>query len=88
LTPAPHALSVIGRPRERDLMVAELRSFAIELAERPELWIDYVTRDPSQRRYEELLCDAHITAWLICWNDEHDTGFHDHDASAGVVDAP
>jgi predicted metal-dependent enzyme (double-stranded beta helix superfamily) len=78
-------MSVITRPRGRDLMVAELRSFASELAERPDLWIDCVTHDPTQRRYEELLCDEHITAWLICWMDDHDTGFHDHDASAGAV---
>jgi hypothetical protein len=24
-------------------------------------------------------------AWLICWMDDHDTGFHDHDLSAGAV---
>ena len=78
-------MSVITRPRGRDLMVAELRSFASELAERPDLWIDCVTHDPTQRRYEELLCDEHITAWLICWMADHDTGFHDHDASAGAV---
>ena len=24
-------------------------------------------------------------AWLICWMDDHDTGFHDHDGSAGAV---
>jgi hypothetical protein len=85
LIAARHPLSVITRPRERDLTVGELCSFATELAERPELWIDYVTHDRSQRRYEELLCDAHITTWLICWMDEHDTGFHDHDVSAGAV---
>jgi len=85
LTGTPHPMSVITRPRGRDLMVAELRSFASELAERPDLWIDCVTHDPTQRRYEELLCDEHITAWLICWMADHDTGFHDHDASAGAV---
>ena len=40
---------------------------------------------PSQRVYEELLSDEHVTAWLICWMDDHDTGFHDHDVSAGAV---
>ena len=35
--------------------------------------------------YEELLSDAHVTAWLICWMDDQDTGFHDHDVSAGAV---
>jgi len=35
--------------------------------------------------YEELASDAHLTAWLICWMDEQDTGFHDHDLSSGAV---
>ena len=56
-----------------------------ELAERPELWIDLVKHDTTQRIYEELLSDEHVTAWLICWMDEHDTGFHDHDVSCGAV---
>ena len=56
-----------------------------ELADRPELWIDFVRHDASQRVYEELLSDEHVTAWLICWMDDHDTGFHDHDVSAGAV---
>ena len=56
-----------------------------ELAERPELWITWSSHDSTQRVYEELLSDEHLTAWLICWMDDHDTGFHDHDVSAGAV---
>jgi predicted metal-dependent enzyme (double-stranded beta helix superfamily) len=56
-----------------------------EVAERPELWIHLVKHDSSQRRYEELLSDEHLTAWLICWMEDQDTGFHDHDVSAGAV---
>jgi predicted metal-dependent enzyme (double-stranded beta helix superfamily) len=56
-----------------------------ELADRPELWIDLVKHDSDQRVYEELLSDDHLTAWLICWMDDQDTGFHDHDVSAGAV---
>ena len=41
--------------------------------------------ESGQRRYEELLNDEHLTAWLICWMNDHDTGFHDHDGSAGAV---
>ena len=26
-----------------------------------------------------------VAAWLICWMDEQDTGFHDHDVSSGAV---
>ena len=79
------ALAAVPRPRGRDLSAPELQSFVRELAERPELWIDLIRHDASQRVYEELLSDAHVTAWLICWMDDQDTGFHDHDVSAGAV---
>lgn len=84
---APHAaeLARVPRPRGRDLDGVELEAFAAELAVRPELWIEHVRHDPSQRSYTELLSDAHVTAWLICWMDDHDTGFHDHDRSCGAV---
>jgi predicted metal-dependent enzyme (double-stranded beta helix superfamily) len=75
----------ISRPHGRDLSAGELESFVIELASQPELWIGRVHHDHTQRVYEELLSDVHLTAWLICWMDDHDTGFHDHDISAGAV---
>jgi predicted metal-dependent enzyme (double-stranded beta helix superfamily) len=75
----------VPRPRGRDLSGPELETFVADLAERPELWIDLVKHDTTQRVYEELLWDEHVTAWLICWMDEHDTGFHDHDVSSGAV---
>jgi predicted metal-dependent enzyme (double-stranded beta helix superfamily) len=78
-------LSSVPRPRDRDLSGPELETFVAELAARPELWIDLVKHDSSQRVYSELLSDEHLTAWLICWMDDHDTGFHDHDISAGAV---
>jgi predicted metal-dependent enzyme (double-stranded beta helix superfamily) len=83
--PEPAARSLVPRPRGRDLSAPELEAFVGELAERPELWIDLIKHDATQRVYEELLSDAHLTAWLICWMDDHDTGFHDHDVSAGAV---
>jgi predicted metal-dependent enzyme (double-stranded beta helix superfamily) len=75
----------VPRPRGRDLSAPELEDFVSELADRPELWIDLVKHDRTQRVYEELLSDEHLTAWLICWMDDQDTGFHDHDVSAGAV---
>lgn len=75
----------ITRPRGRDLSIAELRAFVSELTDRPELWVHLVTHDATQRRYEQLMYDDHLTAWLICWMEDHDTGFHDHDTSAGAV---
>ena len=35
--------------------------------------------------YEELRRDDDVAVWLICWMDDHDTGFHDHDLSGGAV---
>jgi predicted metal-dependent enzyme (double-stranded beta helix superfamily) len=81
----PTALGLPRRPHGRDLSGPELQAFVEELAERPELWIDRVKHDTEQRVYEELISDEHLTAWLICWMDDHDTGFHDHDVSAGAV---
>jgi predicted metal-dependent enzyme (double-stranded beta helix superfamily) len=75
----------VPRPRGRDLSAPELETFVAELADRPELWIEHVQHDSSQRHYEELLRDEHLTVWLICWLEEHDTGFHDHDLSSGAV---
>jgi predicted metal-dependent enzyme (double-stranded beta helix superfamily) len=75
----------VPRPQGRDLSASELQTFVDELADRPELWIDSVSHDPNERVYKELLSDAHLTAWLICWMEDHDTGFHDHDISAGAV---
>ena len=85
-TRAPaRALDSIPRPRGRDLDQRELGDFVEELAGRPELWIELIRHDPQQRLYEELIGDVHLSAWLICWMDEHDTGFHDHDVSCGAV---
>jgi predicted metal-dependent enzyme (double-stranded beta helix superfamily) len=81
----PTPLSTVPRPRGRDLWGPELQAFVVELAERPELWIHFVKHDSTQRLYEELISDDHLTAWLICWMHDHDTGFHDHDRSAGAV---
>jgi predicted metal-dependent enzyme (double-stranded beta helix superfamily) len=76
--------AAIERPRGRDLDRAELRSVAARIAARPELWARHV-RHAAERTYEQLLRDAHLDVWLICWSEDHDTGFHDHDLSAGAV---
>lgn len=75
----------LERPRDRDLSEPELLALARNVAARPALWQHLVTHDAERRRYEELLRDAHVAMWLICWTNEQDTGFHDHDLSAGAV---
>ncbi len=76
-------LSRVPRRKGHNLCGEELERFVDELAVRPELWIGFVKHDRTQRIYEELFSDDHLTAWLICWMEDHDTGFHDHDISCG-----
>lgn len=75
----------IDRPIDRDLTREELRELAERIAADPALWSEHVAHDPEQRTYAELLRDSHLDVWLICWSEDHDTGFHDHDLSAGAV---
>jgi predicted metal-dependent enzyme (double-stranded beta helix superfamily) len=76
---------MIRRPRARDLSGPELETFVAGLAARPELWIEHVVHDRDQRQYAELMRDRHLAVWLICWMDDQDTGYHDHDLAAGAV---
>jgi hypothetical protein len=69
----------------RELSPRELRAWVRELAARPELWERYVRHDADGRHYVSLYRDADIDVWLLCWNLEDDTGWHDHDTSAGAV---
>jgi predicted metal-dependent enzyme (double-stranded beta helix superfamily) len=76
---------MIARPLGRDLDRPELEDLVAGLAARRELWRHLVRHDPGERVYEELVRDNHLAVWLICWMEDHDTGFHDHDRSAGAV---
>jgi len=75
----------IARPSGRDLTEQELITVATEIAARPELWTECISHDPEQRTYEQIFRDEHLDVWLLCWSRDHDTGFHDHDLSAGAV---
>jgi predicted metal-dependent enzyme (double-stranded beta helix superfamily) len=75
----------IVRPHGRDLTDAELEAVVTQFAARPELWSEHVSHDPARRTYAQLLRDEHLDVWLLCWSRDHDTGFHDHDLSAGAV---
>ena len=77
--------SYVRLPRGHNLCGAELETFVGDLANSPELWIDLVKHDQTQRHYEEIFSNEYVTAWLICWMEDHDTGFHDHDISCGAV---
>jgi predicted metal-dependent enzyme (double-stranded beta helix superfamily) len=63
----------------------ELRALVDELAAHPEVWRHLVRHVPDRRTYEEISRREDVGVWLICWMDDHDTGFHDHDISNGAV---
>ena len=67
------------------LSPAELTEFVAQLAADSERWRELVRHDPNQRIYELLWDDENVNAWLICWSQDDDTGFHDHDASAAAI---
>ncbi|HEX4363367.1 MAG TPA: hypothetical protein VHZ75_02385 [Solirubrobacteraceae bacterium] len=76
---------MIEIPTGRDLLRDELRVLAADIAAQPDIWRHLVHHDPAARTYEQLRRDEHVAIWLICWMDEHDTGFHDHDVSCGAL---
>jgi predicted metal-dependent enzyme (double-stranded beta helix superfamily) len=62
-----------------------LQQLVGELAADPSRWAHLVRHSREERVYVELQRDDDVAVWLICWMDEHDTGFHDHDLSGGAV---
>ncbi|MCW2787012.1 MAG: cysteine dioxygenase [Marmoricola sp.] len=69
----------------RDLSTDELERLVADLAGRSEEWAHLVAFDSEDRVYVSLHRDAHVDVWLLCWTPENDTGWHDHDVSAGAV---
>ena len=62
-----------------------LEDFVRRLAATPELWQDAVRHASDVRVYERIWDDEDVNAWLICWSEDQDTGFHDHDDSAAAI---
>lgn len=69
----------------RTLTRSELKAWANEMAERPELWQHLVQHGGGIRHYASLYRDSNIDVWLLCWDTTDDTGWHDHDISSGAV---
>jgi predicted metal-dependent enzyme (double-stranded beta helix superfamily) len=74
-----------ARDLGRESTRAELEELVRDLATRPDLWQDHVRHSPVERLYVRLHLDEHVEAWVICWSQRQDTGFHDHDGSRGAV---
>ncbi len=65
----------------------ELRALVDDVAAHPELWSDQLAFPPAgePRYFACLYRDEYVDVQLLCWSKGHDTGWHDHDVSAGAV---
>ena len=64
---------------------AELRELVADLAVHPELGRPHVRHVAHERTSALVRHTEDVMVWVICWLDDHDTGFHDHDVSSGAV---
>ncbi len=63
----------------------QLERFVARLVAEPWRWRHLVRHQHDVRVYEQIVSDERVNAWLICWSGGQDTGFHDHDESAGAI---
>jgi mannose-6-phosphate isomerase-like protein (cupin superfamily) len=71
--------------RSVSFTAAELERFVQGLVATPELWRDHIRHSEDLRVYEQIWDDEDVNAWVICWSEDQDTGFHDHDQSAAAI---
>jgi mannose-6-phosphate isomerase-like protein (cupin superfamily) len=67
------------------LTAEALERFVARLATTPELWRHAVRHASDVRVYEQIWDDEDVNAWVICWSEDQDTGFHDHDDSSAAI---
>ena len=67
------------------LEIAELEAFLQALVDHPERWRHLVEHNADKRTYGLIWDDEDVNAWVLCWSEDHDTGFHDHDISAAAI---
>jgi mannose-6-phosphate isomerase-like protein (cupin superfamily) len=67
------------------LSTIQLERFVAELVATPERWRPFVRHADDVRVYERIWDDEDVNAWLICWSQDQDTGFHDHHESAAAI---
>ena len=63
----------------------QLERFAAGLAATPERWRHLVPETGDARVYALIWSDEAVNAWVICWQEDNDTGWHDHDESSGGI---
>ena len=67
------------------LSAEQLERFTAGLVAATERWSHLVRHTDDVRVYEQIWDDGDVNAWLICWSEDQDTGFHDHDESAAAI---
>src|ERR1700745_3433171 len=63
----------------------DLNLFLLALGAARHRWEHLVRHANDARVYEQIWDDEHVNAWVICWSEDQDTGFHDHDLSAAAI---
>ena len=63
----------------------ELERFVQGLVAQPWLWRHHQRHASDIRVYEQIWDDEDVNAWVICWSEDQDTGFHDHDESGAAI---
>jgi quercetin dioxygenase-like cupin family protein len=63
----------------------ELEQFVAALVNAPERWEHLVRHAEDIRVFEQIWDDEDVNAWVICWSEDQDTGFHDHDESTASI---
>ncbi len=72
-------------PADGELSRPELAALARAIGDQRSLWESLARPDPEERRFVELFRSVHLDVWLQSWMNQQDTGYHDHDLSAGAV---
>lgn len=67
------------------LSLDELTRFVDRLAAERDRWEHLVRHSGDARVYEQIWDDEQVNAWVICWSEDQDTGFHDHDLSSASI---
>jgi hypothetical protein len=67
------------------LSLPELERFVAKLAATPAYWRHLVRHASDARVYEQIWDEEDVNAWVICWTQDQDTGFHDHDESGAAI---
>src|SRR6185312_15765267 len=63
----------------------ELNLFVLELVAARQRWEHLIRHADDARVYEQIWDDERVNAWVICWSEDQDIGFHDHDLSAAAI---